>query len=139
MGDTQQFCERVTGPEGADGTFAGQLTCMAVQDIAGQLTGIVVHVHPDQDLYNAPQAAVDQRRLLDLIDAQVLEGVAGGASTVQLASQLFLSRQGIEYHLQRMLRQLGAPNRAALVARAYAMGLLTLSAWPPRVLPKYIR
>ncbi|CAM5653199.1 DNA-binding CsgD family transcriptional regulator OS=Streptomyces albaduncus OX=68172 GN=FHS32_002285 PE=4 SV=1 [Streptomyces griseoloalbus] len=38
-----------------------------------------------------------------------------------------------------MLRKLKAPNRAALVARAHSMGMLTVGQWPPRVLPEFIK
>ncbi|MEK8146596.1 LuxR C-terminal-related transcriptional regulator [Streptomyces sp. M10(2022)] len=65
--------------------------------------------------------------------------MAAGASTMQLAAVLYLSRQGIEYHVGLMLRKLKAPNRAALVARAHSMGMLTVGQWPPRVLPECIR
>ncbi|WP_374754056.1 LuxR C-terminal-related transcriptional regulator, partial [Streptomyces sp. SM12] len=45
--------------------------------------------------------------------------MASGLSTVQLASRLHLSRQGVEYRVSSLLRRLRAPNRVALVARAY--------------------
>lgn len=86
-----------------------------------------------------PQSAVDRERLLSDLDARILEGIAQGMSTVQLASRLYLSRQGVEYHVSTMLRRLKAPNRAALVSRAYAAGVLALGAWPPRVLPEAIK
>ncbi|HEX3785134.1 MAG TPA: LuxR C-terminal-related transcriptional regulator, partial [Pseudonocardiaceae bacterium] len=70
------------------------------------------------------------------LDARILEGVAAGASTIQLATRLYLSRQGVEYHVGSMLRKLRVSNRAALVSRAYAMGLLVADAWPPRISPE---
>jgi DNA-binding CsgD family transcriptional regulator len=66
-------------------------------------------------------------------NARVLEGVAAGASTADLAAQMHLSPQGIEYHVASLLRRVNAPNRPALVARAYALGILTPGRWPPRV------
>ncbi|WP_386021527.1 LuxR C-terminal-related transcriptional regulator [Streptomyces sp. YIM B13518] len=77
--------------------------------------------------------------MLSALDAQVLEGVASGASTVQLASRLYLSRQGIEYRVGQMLRRFEAPNRPALVARAHALGMFAAGQWPPRVLPERVR
>lgn len=77
--------------------------------------------------------------VLDALDAQVLEGVAGGESTVQLAARLYLSRQGIEYRVGQMLRRFDAPNRPALVARAHALGMFAAGQGPPRVLPKHVR
>ncbi|MFK4071566.1 hypothetical protein [Streptomyces sp. NPDC029674] len=40
---------------------------------------------------------------------------------------------GVNYHLTRLCRRLRAPNRTALVARAYVLGLLDPEAWPPEV------
>lgn len=71
-------------------------------------------------------------RLTDL-DVRLLEGIAAGASTGQLARRLHLSEHGVTYHVTAMFRQLQVPNRTALVAKAYALGLFTAGSWPPRV------
>ncbi|MCS7483128.1 LuxR C-terminal-related transcriptional regulator [Umezawaea endophytica] len=68
---------------------------------------------------------------------RVLEGVAAGISTMQLATQLYLSRQGVEYHVGAMLRALDVPNRASLVSKAYELGILSVGVWPPRVAPSW--
>ncbi|PRY39617.1 PAS domain S-box protein [Umezawaea tangerina] len=68
---------------------------------------------------------------------RVLEGVAAGVSTMQLATQLYLSRQGVEYHVGAMLRALEVPNRASLVSKAYELGILSVGVWPPRVAPSW--
>jgi DNA-binding CsgD family transcriptional regulator len=49
--------------------------------------------------------------------------------------RLFLSRQAVDYRIGAMLRKLAVPNRAALVSKAYALGLLEQADWPPRVPP----
>jgi DNA-binding NarL/FixJ family response regulator len=49
--------------------------------------------------------------------------------------RLYLSRQAVDYRIGAMLRRLDAPNRAALVSKAYAGGLLRAEHWPPRVAP----
>jgi DNA-binding CsgD family transcriptional regulator len=138
-GAVHRFTDRVTGLRSTDQTFTAELTGVAVQDIAGLLTGVVVNLHPDHDEEWQEKTPEQHRPLLDKVGAQVLEGVAGGASNMQLATRLFLSRQGVDYHVGRMLRLLGAPNRAALVARAYALGVLALGVWPPQVLDEFIR
>jgi DNA-binding CsgD family transcriptional regulator len=71
--------------------------------------------------------------MLTEISARVLEGVAGGASAAELAANLYLSKQGIDYHMAAMLRKFGVANRCELVARAYVLGVLVRGAWPPRV------
>jgi DNA-binding CsgD family transcriptional regulator len=73
------------------------------------------------------------------VPARILEGVAAGLSTQQLASRLGLSSHGVEYHISAMLKKLQAPTRSALVARAYALDILVPRCWPPRVRPQQIR
>ncbi|MDL5205945.1 LuxR C-terminal-related transcriptional regulator [Streptomyces sp. ALI-76-A] len=141
-GRSSRFAERMVGLGTAGRVFSGELTGIAVQNTTGNLAGIVVQVRPDTEADSTDLRDVaghPRERLLSKLDAQVLEGIAAGASTVQLAARLYLSRQGVEYHVGLMLRKLKAPNRAALVARAHSMGMLTVGQWPPRVLPEFIK
>lgn len=89
-----------------------------------------------------PEAATNspQRRVppLNLQDACILEGIASGASSVQLAASLFLSRQGVEYHIGRLLRRFRVPNRTALVGRAYSLGIFDSGSWPPKVRREFV-
>lgn len=82
---------------------------------------------------------VPRKKLLSEVDARILEGIAAGVSTVPLASRLYLSRQGVEYHVSGLLRKLKVPNRAALVSRAYSMGVLKVGTWPPKVVEDFIK
>lgn len=54
----------------------------------------------------------------------VLALVAKGCTNAQIGEVLHLSRQAVNYHVGRLMRSVGAANRAALVARAYQVGLL---------------
>lgn len=139
-GSRTRFAERMVGLRG-DRVFSGELTGIAVQGTGYRSPGIVVLVQPDEEAPAALATEETPRRkpLLSKLDALVLEGVASGASTVQLATRLYLSRQGVEYHVALMLRKLKAPNRAALVSRAHSMGMLTVGHWPPRVLPEFVK
>jgi DNA-binding CsgD family transcriptional regulator len=140
-----RFAERVLAIRGTDGVFAGELTGMAVHGEDDQLTAIVVLMRPDL-ADGEPPVIPEQARprsrngkrkpLLTPLDARILEGIAAGASTVQLASRLYLSRQGVEYHVGSMLRKLRVANRAALVSKAYSMGLLAAGIWPPKSVPE---
>jgi DNA-binding CsgD family transcriptional regulator len=65
-------------------------------------------------------------------EARILEGLALGLTNVDLGHELHLSRQGLDYHIDRLRRRLTARTRPALVARAYVTGLLDPAAWPPR-------
>ncbi|MFF9090553.1 helix-turn-helix transcriptional regulator [Streptomyces sp. NPDC014991] len=141
-GHRPRFTERVMGRDGAGGLFHADITGVAVHGLSGETSGIVVllrslaPVHrPQQD---TPPAAGD-RPVLSALDAQVLEGVARGESTVQLASRLYLSRQGIEYRIGQMLRRFDTPNRPALVSRMHALGMFVTGQWPPRVRPDRVK
>jgi DNA-binding CsgD family transcriptional regulator len=108
----------VPGPDGRVGTFV----LLAAPESAD----------PDSGGFSRP------RRMLKPTDARILEGIATGDTTVQLATNLYLSRQGVEYHVSRMLRQFKVTNRTSLVSKAFSMGLFAVGHWPPRVLPDYI-
>ncbi|WP_128378872.1 LuxR C-terminal-related transcriptional regulator [Streptomyces cavernae] len=73
------------------------------------------------------------RSALSEISARILEGVAAGMSSRQLASRIGMSHQGVDYHIGVLLRILRVPNRTALVSRAYQLGILSTDCWPPRV------
>ncbi|MGA4845194.1 LuxR C-terminal-related transcriptional regulator [Streptomyces sp. G5(2025)] len=66
-------------------------------------------------------------------EARVLRLVAGGATTAVVARAVGIGVDGVNYHLTRLCRRLRVQNRTALVARAYVLGLLDVTAWPPEV------
>ncbi|MBB4683811.1 helix-turn-helix transcriptional regulator [Amycolatopsis jiangsuensis] len=67
------------------------------------------------------------------IEAKILQGIACGLSSLQMASRFYLSRQGIDYHVARLQRKFNAGNRVELISRAFATGLLDSTTWPPQV------
>jgi DNA-binding CsgD family transcriptional regulator len=137
-GRRDRFSARLVGVRPAQPVLSGGLTGIAVRSRSGQVTTIVVLIKPDRAA-ETPRPGIEKTKLLSELDAKVLEGVAAGISTVQLASKLYLSRQGIEYHVGAMLRQFKSPNRSALVSKAYSQGILCIGQWPPKVTPQYIR
>lgn len=82
-----------------------------------------------RDTTRAQSVAVTDR------EAVVLELVAMGHSTQEIAAILFVSRQAVAYHIGNLLRKFQAANRAGLTARAYVSGVLSVHHWPPRVQP----
>jgi DNA-binding CsgD family transcriptional regulator len=72
-------------------------------------------------------------RQLSEPDAMILEAVATGISSLQIAHRLHLSRQAVDYHVKGMQRQFDAVNRMELVSKAYVAGVLDVGTWPPRV------
>lgn len=135
-GSERRFGEhvRLFRPDGE--TVEGDLTAVPLRGTGTQVTAVMVVLVRSRRHPQVP--AVAGVKVLSRIDARILEGVAAGSSTVQLASQLYLSRQGVEYHVSAMLRKLKAPNRPALVSRAYKLGILTVGVWPPRARPEYV-
>jgi len=71
--------------------------------------------------------------------SKILEGTAAGQTSEHVAARLFVSRQTVEYHISRMLRKFDMPNRVALIALAYSMGMLDANTWPPRVADRFIK
>ncbi len=131
-GELDRFVTQLT-PEGP---ITGELTGTAVRDATNQVAGVTVLMRIEPIL--RPRAPLPKKPMLTKVHAQILEGVALGASTTQLAGQLHLSRQGIEYHITSLLRKLDVVNRAALVAKAHALGLLRSDTWPPRTVSEMV-
>ncbi|MFE9093607.1 response regulator transcription factor [Streptomyces sp. NPDC007264] len=71
--------------------------------------------------------------ILSSLQARVLEGVAAGFSSGQLSRELYLSSKTIDYHVRVMSEKLQAPNRVALVSRAFVLQILRTDSWPPRI------
>ncbi|WP_432094751.1 PAS domain-containing protein [Streptomyces sp. bgisy100] len=62
---------------------------------------------------------------------RILALAAAGHTTAAIARTVGLTVDGVTYHLTQLSRRWRAPNRAALVARAYALGVLVPGRWPP--------
>ncbi|WP_078841571.1 helix-turn-helix domain-containing protein [Streptomyces acidiscabies] len=85
----------------------------------------------DQNTFDASQP--DDGLILSSVQARVLEGVAAGLSSGSLSRELYLSSKTIDYHVRVMSEKLQAPNRVALVARAFVLRILCTDSWPPRI------
>ncbi|MGD3110465.1 LuxR C-terminal-related transcriptional regulator [Streptomyces sp. YGL11-2] len=137
-GRRDRFAAHVVALRPTGDAFTGSLTASAVRGYHPDPTAVLVLMRSGEGTEDDAVVA-PRKKLLSEIDARILEGVAAGLSTIPLASRLYLSRQGVEYHVTGLLRKLKVPNRAALVSRAYAMGVLTVGTWPPRVVDDFIK
>lgn len=70
---------------------------------------------------------------LGAMTSQVLERLASGESNAEISAGLFLSRQGLDYHLSVLRRKLEVTSRGAIVARAYSLNMFESDSWPPRL------
>lgn len=123
----------------ADGSLhPARCTMTLIRDETGRPgggLGLAMPVVPDAD----PVPAAGDLRLSGP-QAAVLERLAAGRGIREIASELGLSRRGVDYRtaqLRRTLRMPGAAGVAAtaaeLVARAFALGVLDTATWPPAV------
>jgi PAS domain S-box-containing protein len=101
---------------------AGDATVQVVDDEEGIALFFTLQPHP--------RPVQDPPRLSDR-EREVLRLVAGGATSAQAAAALGLTADGVNYHLTRLSTRLQVPNRLALIARSYALGLLDPTTWPP--------
>lgn len=58
-------------------------------------------------------------------EQEVLQALAGGATTAEVATDLVISENTVKTHIRRALGKLEAANRAEAVARAVALGLIS--------------
>ncbi|MBP8535298.1 PAS domain-containing protein [Streptomyces sp. MK37H] len=137
-GSRHRFTTHVVaiGAEGA--AFTSGLTAVAVREGTAHVASILVVMRPTAGGEEV-EMVTNHKKLLTETEARILEGIAAGLSTIPLASRLYLSRQGVEYHVTRLLRKLRVPNRAALVSRAYSIGVLNVGCWPPKVVDDFVK
>ena len=107
----------------------------ALKDVdAVELARIIRTVHQGQSGFDGRSARLVVRSLtgqpaapaplLSERELEVVRLVARGATNVQAARDLYVSESTIKYHLRLAMRKLGAKDRAELVYRATAQGLL---------------
>ncbi|MGW1161501.1 LuxR C-terminal-related transcriptional regulator [Streptomyces sp. NPDC002513] len=136
-GQSPRFADHLVALDAEDAVFIGEVTGIAVRSGAGRVDRILVLVDP-QESGTGPQIVSARRKLFSPMHARILEGVAAGESTVQLAAKLFLSRGGVEYHVSSLLRKMKVTNRPALISKSYSMGVFGVGQWPPRVRAEFV-
>lgn len=72
-------------------------------------------------------------RELTAREMSILCLVAAGLTNNEVSRRLHISRHTVAQHIANMLQRAPARNRAELVARAYAAGLLSVAEWPPSI------
>lgn len=80
--------------------------------------------------YSAYSLKLNPWRNLNVISpvcCKVLQLLSEGLTTAQVAERLFLSRRGVDYHLDNAKVLLNASNRSHLIAKAVAYGIVDRS------------
>lgn len=70
----------------------------------------------------------------------ILTTLAEGGTLSDVEAMMYLSRPGLNHHITKLRQRLGLPQgtrTAGLVARAYALGILSPGTWPPRAAALY--
>lgn len=121
-----QVSVRWRAPDGAQ--RYGELTADPVSDTVEDTPALLVMLR-----VLAEREAHEQRRPPQVapIEARILALLASGTTTAQAARETDLTVDGVNYHLRRLSSRWNAANRTELVARAYALGVLTPGVWPP--------
>lgn len=111
-----------------------------MDEALGSPTPARQRITPAQQSGSSPRAALGPiarscgclRFALTEREQEVLELLAEGRSTRDVAQSLFVSHQAVTYHLANLLGKFQCANRTGLVARAFVLGILNPS-WPPRI------
>jgi PAS domain S-box-containing protein len=105
----------------------GELTADPVSDTVEETPALLVTLR----VLGAREPRTEEPVRVAPVEARILALLAGGATTAGAAKEMGLSADGVTYHLRRLSARWGASNRTELVARAYALGVLTPGVWPP--------
>ncbi|CAM5674441.1 PAS domain S-box-containing protein OS=Streptomyces griseorubiginosus OX=67304 GN=DWG14_00995 PE=4 SV=1 [Streptomyces griseorubiginosus] len=108
----------------------GELTADPVSDSVKETPSLLVMLRVEGEREHSP--AAEPVRVTP-VEARVLALLATGATTAHAARETGLTVDGVNYHLRRLSARWGTANRTELVARAYALGVLTAGVWPPSV------
>lgn len=130
LGRRSRYAVEVRWPAGRDGVQrAGDL----LVDLVGEASPTaypmllaVLRVRAD-----APPSAPERAVGVSEVEGRILALAAGGATTAAIGKEVGLTVDGVNYHLARLTRRWRVPNRTALVAKAYVLGVLAPDHWPP--------
>ncbi len=76
------------------------------------------------DDYRRVSQDMRSRPILTRTEMKVLQLIAAGKTTTEIAEQLFMAEKTVKNHLANVYRKLGAKNRSHAVSEAYRQGLL---------------
>ncbi|MFJ8622026.1 helix-turn-helix transcriptional regulator [Kitasatospora sp. NPDC093550] len=124
-----QYPARVSWQPAHGGERYGVMTVDLVADTPEQTPNLLLSLRSVEAAGEEPPPG--PRVEVSPVEARILAAAARGATTAQIAREIGLTADGVNYHLARLSRRWRVPNRTALVARAYATGVLAAGTWPP--------
>ncbi|WP_328314627.1 PAS domain-containing protein [Streptomyces sp. NBC_00442] len=127
-GRTSRYPIEVTWRAGSDGAERhGEFTIDPIMGAPGPPPVLLamLYVRQEHPEPPAPRGAVSEAQ------ARILALAASGATTAVIGKDLGLTVDGVNYHLARLSQRWRVQGRTALVAKAYALGVLAPGHWPP--------
>ncbi|MFI6151574.1 LuxR C-terminal-related transcriptional regulator [Kitasatospora sp. NPDC051170] len=127
-----QYDARVSWTAAGDIERHGEMNVALVSDTPEEQPNLLLSLRTHPDPRTPPPAPPPAPRAeVSPTEARILAAAARGATTARIAKEIGLTTDGVNYHLTRLTRRWHVPNRTALVARAYAYGVLAADTWPP--------
>jgi PAS domain S-box-containing protein len=114
-----------------DTVYTGQVTIEPVNDSVFDEVPLFVFLHADPEPLRTGPPSRRQRYRISPTEQRILALMASGSTTAAAARTIGMTADGVTYHLTRLCRRFGVPNRTALVAKAYVTGVLDPTSWPP--------
>jgi two-component system response regulator DegU len=105
--------------------IAGAVRMAANGDTAlsPQLAGAMLH---ELRRLEAPATTTEDERVITKREEEVLQLIADGCSTPEVASRLFISQKTVKNHLASIYQKLDARDRTQAVVQAVRMGIIRL-------------
>ncbi|MFD8996713.1 PAS domain-containing protein [Streptomyces abikoensis] len=113
---------------GQDTPREGELVVEPVGDASPTYPALLTVLHVRSAETSTPSGPAME---VSAVEARILELAAAGATTAAIGKAVGLTVDGVNYHLTRLSRRWRVPNRTALVAKAYVLGVLAPGQWPP--------
>lgn len=99
-------------------------------DDISELRSAVEHVMAGDSYYSSRYKeyclAYEKHQVLTEREQDVLKAIAEGKKTAEIADELFVSCNTVEFHRKRLLRKLGASNMAELIKKAIERGFMRI-------------
>ncbi|MFH9428072.1 PAS domain-containing protein [Streptomyces sp. NPDC017615] len=109
----------------------GEMDIDPVSDTPDAPTALMLSLRVGGERAEPPVEEASGHTRVSGVEARILASTAAGDTTARIAKSVGLTVDGVNYHLTRLSQRWGVRGKAALVARAYALGVLDSTAWPP--------